>query len=190
MADPLCSFFCLDKILWLKPDLVMKTYRKLIFFLKLLCVYNKGSHYILYRKRFCFPSQSKLLQVPVPLFVVTVKTVFDTAWNPLRTYALKERSLVLGAHFVMAHATFWFLKKVFSDEAGEVFSSGTIVGSRPAGSVFCQRMPPHKWHAPLVLHIVQGSFGKNSEFLHFLLSILWTRGERILGSEHCSWLSA
>lgn len=174
----------------------MKTCRKLIFFLKLLCFYNKGSHYILHRKGFCFPSQSKLLQVPVPLFIVTVKTVFDTDWNPPRTYALKEHSLVLGAHFVMAGATFWFLKKVFSDEAGEVFSSGTIVGSRRAGSVFCQsqRMPPHKWHAPLELHIVQGSFGKNSKNIFtFCLKhpvILWTRGEHILGSEHCSWLSA
>lgn len=76
----------------------------------------------------------------------------------------------------MAHATFWFLKKVFSYEGGEVFSSGTLVASYPAGSVFCQsqRMPLHKWRAPLELHIVQSSFGKNSKkFLHFVLSILW-----------------
>jgi len=73
MTVRLRSSFCLDKILWLKPKLVMKTYRKLIFFLKLLCLYNKGSHYILYRKWFCFQSQSKLLQVSVPLFIITVK---------------------------------------------------------------------------------------------------------------------
>lgn len=72
MADPLYSFFCLNKILWLKPNLVIKTYRKVMFFLKLLCLCNKGSHYILHRKGVCFESQSKLLQVPVPLFIVTV----------------------------------------------------------------------------------------------------------------------
>lgn len=114
----------------------MKTYRKSVLFLKLLCLCNKGSRYILRRNGVWFPSQSNLLQVP--LRIVTIKTVFDADRKPPRIYASKEHSLVLGAYLGMAYATSWFLKKVFSDKAGEVFSSDTIVGSHPASSVFCQ----------------------------------------------------
>lgn len=78
----------------------MKAYRKLVLFLKLLCLYNKGSHYILQRNGFCFPCESNLLHMP--LSIVTVKTVFEADRKPPRIYALKEHFLVLGAHFVMA----------------------------------------------------------------------------------------